>query len=47
MAGADHEEDLLEQIPKLYSSRTYKEFLRSQRVTRLPHYLQAPQKHTE
>jgi len=36
-------DDLAEQIPKLYSSRTYKDYLRSQRISRLPHYLQRVQ----
>lgn len=40
--GADPD-DLAEQIPKLYSSRTYKDYLRSQHITRLPHYLQRVQ----
>ncbi|KAL3893020.1 MAG: hypothetical protein SGPRY_014553 [Prymnesium sp.] len=33
------EQDLSDTIPKLYSSRMYKEYLKSQRHTRMPHYL--------
>ena len=38
--AADSSEDLSEQIPKLYSSRIYKDYLRAQHTNRLPHYLQ-------
>jgi len=39
--GAEAEgASLAEQIPKLYSSRIYKDFLKAQRIHRMPHYLQ-------
>ena len=35
----DDAANLSETIPKLYSSRMYKDYLKSQRHTRMPHYL--------
>mmetsp|Transcript_37538 Transcript_37538/g.109955 ORF Transcript_37538/g.109955 Transcript_37538/m.109955 type:complete len:185 (+) Transcript_37538:401-955(+) len=35
----DEEQNLTDTIPKLYSSRMYKDYLKSQRHTRMPHYL--------